>query len=126
MEYFASFGTAMVPTMGLHKSVLHVLSKRYAIYPKARQNSDTLAKFVNAYFFSAPGGIITIQNYEYYFKHRCLKKKRINVHILLASWNGGLGERAGPDHPNLGDPCPQALQAFSVLPQQTDYILQDL
>ena len=51
MEYFASFGTAMVPTMGLHKSVLHVLAKRYAIYPKARQNNDTLANFVSVSFF---------------------------------------------------------------------------
>lgn len=50
MEYFASFGTAMVPTMGLHKSVLHVLAKRYAIYPKARQNNDTLANFVSVSF----------------------------------------------------------------------------
>ena len=50
MEYFASFGTALVPTMGLHKAVLHVLAKRYAIYPKARQNNDTLAISFKTYF----------------------------------------------------------------------------
>ena len=48
----ASFGAAMVPGWACTSLfVLHVMAKRYAIFPKARQNNDTLVNIVNAYFF---------------------------------------------------------------------------
>lgn len=40
MEYFASFGGAVIPNMGIHKSVLLVLGKRYAIFTKAKELKD--------------------------------------------------------------------------------------
>ncbi len=73
MEYFASFGTALVPTMGLHKAVLHVLAKRYAIYPKARQNNDTLAISFKTYFRPKK---------MYQFEKKALIKIIQNLHIV--------------------------------------------
>lgn len=60
MEYFASFGTTMVPNMGIHKSVISELGKRYQIYPKARQLKD-IASVLNVYAFK-----ITFPYYYYY------------------------------------------------------------
>ena len=40
MEYFASLGTAVIPNMAIHKAILHVLGKRYAIFTKAKELKD--------------------------------------------------------------------------------------
>ncbi len=40
MEYFASFGTTMVPNMGIHKKILSILAKRYNLFDKKQQIKD--------------------------------------------------------------------------------------
>ena len=40
MEYFASFGTTMVPNMGIHKKILTLLANRYNLFDKKQQIKD--------------------------------------------------------------------------------------
>ena len=40
MEYFASFGTTMVPNMGIHKKILTMLANRYNLFAKKQQIKD--------------------------------------------------------------------------------------